>query len=123
MRNLSGVFALVLLFATSTDCRAQGLSLIETCPEGLRALVNVSPELPFRGEYDYTVTVSFVVDVDGSVVAPRVKEWRANRERGGPMTAPPGFEAAIVAALSASKYEKRRKPCAATLMQRIVFAI
>lgn len=123
MRNLSSVLALALLFATSTDGRAQGFSLIETCPEGLRALVHVSPELPFRGKYDYTVTVSFVVDVDGSVVAPRVKEWRVNGERGGPVTAPPGFDAAIVAALSASKYEKRRKPCAATLIQRIVVAI
>ena len=93
---------------------AQPLRLIDTCPSELKPVASPAPVFPQAAAFDYHVTVSFVIDVGGAVLVPRVKVSRISINGTRKSPAPPEFDSALVAALTKWKYESRVRPCAAT---------
>ncbi len=105
-----GLLALVL----QAECRAQGFTLIDRCPATMRPVATRDAKLPLSGKYNYHVIARFAIDVDGSVVAPRVQESELLLASGS-VTVPSNVDAAFLAALSEWRYERRSKPCAGTV--------
>src|SRR5689334_10957277 len=103
MRSTSVVLALgVVLSLCGSMCRAQGIRLIDECPHDLEPVERASAALPERHvalAWDYIVVATFVVDLDGSVVAPRIKQSRFSVSSTGPAPTPAGFDAAVIAAI------------------------
>jgi hypothetical protein len=111
MRRALVVGALVCV-VTSTG--AQPLRLIDACPSEMKPVASPSPAFPASAAFDYHVTVSFVIDVGGAVLVPRVKLSRISIDGTRKSPAPPEFDSALVAALAKWKYASRVRPCAAT---------
>jgi hypothetical protein len=107
----------------SAACYAQGITLIERCPEPLGPIKTVSVQLPVDGEHEYAVTAEFIVDVNGSVVAPKVKESQLVRARRSVVPVPANVDAAFIRSLSKWKYGSRSKPCTGSLQLKIIFDI
>jgi hypothetical protein len=98
-----------------TSIGAQPLRLIDTCPSELKPVESPAPAFPGPAAFDYRVTVSFVIDVGGAVLVPRVKASRISIGGTKRSPAPPEFDSALVAALTKWKYATRLRPCAATV--------
>jgi hypothetical protein len=104
----------LLLLALHARCDAQGFTLIEKCPATLKPVATREASLPLTGKYNYHVVARFAIDVDGSVVAPRVQESRLLLDS-GTVEVPANVDAAFLAALAQWRYERRPKPCAGTV--------
>ena len=114
----------LVLSASCGVCTAQDLRLIDACPDSLVPVQRVFAKLPERHvglAWTYDVTASFVVDVDGSVVAPKISQSRFSVVSNGAAPTPVGFDAAVIAAISQWKYPRRASPCSASAQQSMSF--
>jgi hypothetical protein len=100
--------------SVSAPASAQGLRLMQECAPHLQPLVSEAPDFPAHGPYRYRVSVQFIIDIGGSVLAPRIKSWEFVEGGGAAATAPSGFEAAFLAAFAKWKYARQGRPCSAT---------
>ena len=112
MRSSTAVplFAAFLLVLLARPCAAQGVSPIAQCPADLQPIVEPSPNFPDHGEFQLSVTVTFVLDRDGSVAVPRISDstWTV---RDQVTTIPTSFAAAIVEAALKWRFPPRATPC------------
>jgi hypothetical protein len=69
-----GIFTVALSATIAPVCNAQGLMPIDQCPDDLQPSFFASPSFPAYGEWQLSVTVSFVLDRDGSVLAPAISD-------------------------------------------------
>jgi hypothetical protein len=107
----AAVAAAALTFGTSSS--AQGLRLMQECAQHLEPVMSEAPSFPAHGPYRYRVEVQFIIDIGGTVIAPRIKS--SEFVEGGAATAvPSGFEAAFLGAFAKWKYARQARPCSAT---------
>jgi len=107
-------FTVALSATISPLCGAQGLRPIDQCPDGLKPSFHPSPNFPEYGEWQVSVTVSFVLDRDGSVLVPAIRDatWQAADKT---ETMPPSFEKAIVEAFTKSRFPPQPRACKGTI--------
>ena len=97
---------------------AQGIKRIENCAEPIKPVEAVAIELPVQGNHDYSVLVTFIIDVNGAVVIPRIKESKLNLV-GDADGAAAKADAAFLAAFAKWRYAKRSAPCAASAEYKV----
>ncbi len=113
LRVLRGALTSALVLA-GADCGAQGVRLMQECPQNLEPVTAESPSFPPHPPYRYRVVMQFIVDIGGTVVAPRIKEATFREVGAGPAAVPEGFESALLAAFAKRKYARQPRPCSAT---------
>jgi hypothetical protein len=115
MRRVSFVSLLAAaMLIVSARGDAQGLSLIQKCPDRLQPVASASPIFPAHGPYRYRLVAVFIIDIGGTVVAPRVSTSEFVEVGTGRAAVPDGFESAFLAAFAKWKYSRQPKPCTAT---------
>ena len=92
---------------------AQGIKRIENCAEPIKPVEAAAIELPVQGNHDYSVLVTFIIDVNGAVLIPRIKDSKLNLV-GAAEGAVAKADAAFLAAFAKWRYAKRSAPCAAS---------
>lgn len=97
---------------------AQGLKRIENCADPIKPVEAAAIELPVQGNHDYSVLVTFIIDVNGAVVIPRIKESKLNLV-GDAEGAVAKADAAFLAAFAKWRYAKRSAPCAASAEYKV----
>ena len=102
----------------SSVAAAQGIKRIENCADPITPVQAGAVELAVKGRHDYSARVTFIIDVNGSVVIPRIKESRLE-----PVSGAEGLlakaDAAFLAAFAKWRYAKRSVPCAASAEYKI----
>jgi hypothetical protein len=104
---LAVAIGVLAIAAPSNDALAQGLSLIENCPVDITPLERV---LPAQGKHTYTVTARFIIDVNGAVIAPSVRQSKLVMS-GNAVPVPPTVDRTFLDALKKWRYARRAKPC------------
>ena len=101
---------------------AQGIKRIENCAEPIKPVEAAGIELPVQGNHDYSVLVTFIIDVNGAVVIPRIKQSKLDLV-GDAVGAVAKADAAFLAAFAKWRYAKRPAPCAASAEYKISVGI
>jgi hypothetical protein len=104
----------------SSACGAQGLSLIENCPNDVEPIETV---MPFAGAHTYSVTARFIIDVNGRIVAPSVKASRLVMAGGAVVPVPPTVDRQFLDALKKWRYARRSKPCLRTVDLELLLSV
>lgn len=114
------IAAAVALTMLSSACGAQGLSLIENCPNDVEPVETV---LPLKGAHTYRVTARFVIDVNGAIVAPSVKASQLVMASGAAVPVPPTVDRSFLDALKKWRYARRSKPCLRTVDLELLLSV
>lgn len=101
---------------------AQGIKRIENCADPITPVQAGAVELAVNGRHDYSARVTFIIDVNGAVVIPRIKESKLD-----PLGDAEGLlakaDAAFLAAFAKWRYAKRSVPCAASAEYKISIGV
>jgi hypothetical protein len=118
LKQAAAAVVFVVAFLLGGVAAAQGIKRIENCVDPIKPVEAPAIELPVKGEHDYSVLVTFIIDVNGSVVVPRVKESKLNLG-GSADGVLAQADAAFLAAFAKWRYAKRSMPCAASAEYKI----
>jgi hypothetical protein len=113
----AAVVSLAALLLTGVAA-AQGIKRIENCADPITPVQAGAVELAVKGRHDYTARVTFIIDVNGSVLIPRIKESKLDPV-GGAEGLLAKADAAFLAAFAEWRYAKRSVPCAASAEYKI----
>jgi hypothetical protein len=105
----------VVLAGVCPTIGAQPIKLIDACPSELAPRERISPQFPASSAFNYRATVSFIIDIGGTVLVPRVTESRLAFTDAGGGSARSAFDSALVTALARWRYPPRSRPCSATV--------